>query len=308
MDRDQGWNADAIRGALWMAAASMMIAMAAITIRHLSENFSAFQLVFFRSLIGTALLTPWLIQMGRRGTLRTRRLPMYALRTALSYSGMVCAFYGLAHMPIGDVYALLFLVPLITIALAVLILKEQAGAHTWFACAAGFAGAIIILRPGIVEFSLAAGAVLYTAVTYGTVNICIKSLTRTDTPVHITIYGNLIALPVSLIPALFVWVRPTWEDVPWIVAMGLCHLLAGLFHARSVNAADARVIQPFNFLRLPASVLLAYLFFAELPSNWTWVGAALIFASSYYVLYRESEIRRHELAKPDRPTPPPGHP
>lgn len=71
MDSDQGWNADAIRGALWMAAASLMVAMAAISIRYLSDSFSAFQLVFFRSVIGTSLLTPWLIQMGRRGTLRT---------------------------------------------------------------------------------------------------------------------------------------------------------------------------------------------------------------------------------------------
>ena len=73
--------------------------------------------------------------------------------------------------------------------------------------------------------------------------------------------------------------------------MGLFQTLAGLFHARSVQAADARIVQPFNFLRLPASVLFAYILFAELPSPWIWLGAGLIFASSYYVLYRESGSR-----------------
>lgn len=281
------WNRDAVRGALWMTGASMMIAASASCVRHLSGSFSAFELVFIRCALGTLFLLPWIARMARRGTLRTTRMPLYLLRTSLSYTGMVCVFYGLAHMIIGEVYALLFLVPLITIVLAVFLLKEKAGAEAWIACGVGFVGALIILRPGIIDVSLAAGAVLVTAITYAATNTCIKSLSRTDTPVQITIYGNLLALPIAFFPALYFWHTPTWQDVPWIFAMAAFQTCAGLFHARSVQAADARIVQPFNFLRLPASVLLAWYLFAELPSHWTWLGATLIFASSYYVLYRE---------------------
>ncbi len=283
---------NAARGALWMAAASLTVAFSAACVRELSDTYSVFQLVFMRSVIGTALLAPWMIRMARHGTLMTTRLPLYTLRTALSYSGMVCVFYGLANMPIGEVYALLFLVPLITVVLAVLILGEQAGAHTWIACGVGFVGGLVIIRPGIIPISIAAGAVLYTAVTYASTNICIKSLARTDSPVRITIYGHVVALPFALVPALVVWQTPAWADMPWILALGALQLLSGLFHARSVSAADARVVQPFNFLRLPFSVVIAWFLFAELPSHWTWLGAGLIFASSYYVLYRESKARR----------------
>jgi drug/metabolite transporter (DMT)-like permease len=269
-----------------------MIALSAACVRQLSGQFSPFELVFLRSLIGTLLLSPWMFRMSRRGTLRTTRLPLYMLRTGLSYTGMVCVFYGIAHMPIGEVYALLFLVPLITVVLAVLLLKEKAGAHGWIACAVGFCGALVILRPGIIAISLAAGAVMVTAVTYASTNICIKSLSRTDSPVQITIIGYFLALPLAFVPTLFVWKTPGWEDVPWILALGAFQTLGGLCHARSVHAADARVVQPFNFLRLPVSVLVAWYLFAELPSPWTWLGAALIFASSYYVLYRESGTRR----------------
>lgn len=286
-----GWNRDAVRGALWMTGASMMIALSASCVRHLSGSFSAFELVFFRSALGTLFLLPWILRMFARGTLRTTRMPVYLLRTSLSYTGMVCVFFGLANMPIGEVYALLFLVPLITIVLAVILLKEHAGAQAWVACGVGFIGALVILRPGIIPISLAAGAVLVTAVTYAATNTCIKTLSRTDNPVQITIYGNLLALPIALIPMLFVWKTPTWEDVPWIFAMAAFQTCAGLFHARSVQAADARIVQPFNFLRLPTSVLLAWYLFAELPSHWTWLGAILIFASSYYVLYREGGNR-----------------
>lgn len=269
-----------------------MIALSASCVRHLSASFSPFELVFLRCAIGTLFLLPWIMRMASVGTLRTTRLPMYTLRTALSYTGMVCVFYGLGNMPIGEVYALLFLVPLITIVLAVLLLKERAGAHAWLACAVGFIGALVILRPGIIDVSLAAAAVLVTAVTYAGTNTCIKTISRTDSPVQITIYGNLLALPVALVPALLVWHTPAWPDVPWILAMCLFQTLAGLFHARSVQAADARVVQPFNFLRLPVSVVIAYYLFAELPSHWTWLGATLIFASSYYVLYREGNPKR----------------
>jgi drug/metabolite transporter (DMT)-like permease len=286
------WGEDAVRGALWMTAASVMIALSAACVRQLSGQFSPFELVFLRSLIGTLLLSPWMFRMSRRGTLRTTRLPLYMLRTGLSYTGMVCVFYGIGHMPIGEVYALLFLVPLITVVLAVLLLREHAGAHAWIACTVGFCGALVILRPGIIELSLAAGAVMVTAVTYASTNICIKSLSRTDSPVQITIIGYFLALPLAFVPTPFVWKTPGWEDVPWILALGAFQTLGGLCHARSVHAADARVVQPFNFLRLPVSVLVAWFLFAELPSPWTWLGAALIFASSYYVLYRESAARR----------------
>lgn len=245
-----------------------------------------------RSLFGCVLLAPGMLRMAQRGTLRTSRMPMYLLRTALSYTGMVCVFYGLAHMPIGEVYSLLFLVPLITVALAVVMLGERSTPQAWIGCAVGFAGALVILRPGLIEFSLAAGAVLVTAVTYAGTNICIKSLSRTDTPVQITIYGNLLALIVSAIPAAFVWNTPGLDDLLWICVLGVCYLLAGLFHAKSVQAADARVVQPFNFLRLPVSVLIAFWLFAELPSHWTWLGAGMIFAASYYSLYSETGGKR----------------
>jgi len=238
------------------------------------------------------ILAPWMMRMAVQGQLRTRRLPMYLLRTALSYTGMVCVFYGLSFMPIGEVYSLLFLVPMITIVLAVAILKERAGSHAWVACGVAFIGALVILRPGIIAFNLAAAAVLITAITYAATNICIKSLSRTDSPVQITVYGNLLALPLALLPTIFVWKMPSFSDLPWILGLGLLQMLAGLFHAYSVRAADARVVQPFNFLRLPVSVLIAYLLFSELPTPWTWLGAGLIFASSYYVLFKEGAVKK----------------
>ncbi|MBD21995.1 MAG: hypothetical protein CMM37_13245 [Rhodospirillaceae bacterium] len=285
-------NRNAVKGALWMCAASIMIAISASCIRELSQTYNTFQLVFFRSAIGLLLLSPWMLKTAKRGKLSTTRFPLYVLRTALSYTGMVCVFFALARMPIGEVYALLFLVPIITIVMAVFLLNEKAGIEAWVACGIAFIGALVILRPGVIAISIAAIAVLVTAVTYAGTNICIKALSKTDSPAQITFYGQLLALPLSLGPALYFWKMPLFSDLPMILALGTLQLLAGLFHAYSVRAADARIVQPFNFVRLPASVLFAFIFFSELPSPWTWLGAGMIFASSYYVLHKEAESRK----------------
>ena len=273
-----------------MTAASSLVAVAAISIRHLSAEYTAFQLVFIRSVLGTAMLLPWIIRNARAGQLISARLPMYCLRTGLSYSGMVCVFYALSVIQIGEVYSLLFIVPLLTVVMAVFFLRETARLYTWLACMVAFAGTLVILRPGTVPFNAAVGAVLYTAFAYAATNICIKSLSRTDDPVQITIYGNFLSLIVAGVGVLLTgdsWEGFSLDDIHWMLGLAVCYLFAGLFHTRSVAAADARVVQPFNFLRLPVGVFLAWWLFNEIPSVWTWVGAFMIFTSSYYVLWRE---------------------
>ncbi|MEK9682917.1 MAG: DMT family transporter [Rhodospirillaceae bacterium] len=285
---------DNLRGILWMSLASSLVAVAAISIRQLSAEYTAFQLVFLRSVFGTLLLGPWIAKSARTGTLISARMPMYIFRTGLSYSGMVCVFYALSQIQIGEVYSLLFIVPIITVLMAVFFLKEAAEFHTWLACGIAFIGTLIILQPGALSFNIASTAVLYTAFAYAATNICIKSLSRTDDPVQITIYGNLLSLFVATVVVIIRgdnWDNLSWDDIPWIVGLAVCYLFAGLFHTRSVAAAEARVVQPFNFLRLPVGVLLAWWLFEELPSLSTWLGALLIFGSSYYVLWREGHQR-----------------
>ena len=278
----------ALRGIFWMLLATLMAALTGGAVRQLAGAYSPFELVFFRTVCGVIVLSPWLIRMAGRESLRPRRFHLFMLRSAFSYGGLLCLFFALGAMPIADVYALLFTTPLFTILMAVLLLKERAGIDTWIACLVGFAGALVILRPGIVEVGLAALAATATAGLYASANICIKALSRTESPVRITMYNNLVMLPLALVPTLFVWVTPTWQDAPWIVGLALSNTLGGLFHARAVSATDARVVQPFTFLRLIWSVGVGYVMFVEFPGIWIWVGATIIFSSSYYILYIEA--------------------
>jgi len=107
-------------------------------------------------------------------------------------------------------------------------------------------------------------------------------------PSLLTITRSTRRFWVALVPALFDWRMPSLADTPVIVAIAVTSTVAQLCVARSISGADARVVQPVNFLRLPMAAILGYVLFGELSDRWTWIGALIIFASAWYVVGRES--------------------
>ena len=278
---------DAVRGALWMSAASLFFAVIYVVIRRLTQTVPIQELVLLRALLGIAFMAPWLVRAGPAG-LRTGRPWMYVWRTALSYSGMLCWFYALANMPLADATSLMFTLPLFTVLLAATFLGERVGVDRWMATAVGFAGALIIIRPGFVEVGLAAGAALYTALSYAGSGAMTKALVRTESPNAVVFFTFALLAVVSVGPAVVVWQTPVWEDVSWIILFGVLSAVATQCVTRAFAAAPASVVVPFQFLKLPFVAVIAFLWFAEPPDPWTWLGALVIFASTYAIVRREA--------------------
>ncbi|CAN0573490.1 unnamed protein product, partial [Laminaria digitata] len=142
----------AVRGVLWMILSSMFYALIYVVVRGLSETFDVNQIVFFRAVLGSAFMLPWLFVAGV-SALRTSKIGLYLWRMFFSYIGAVAWMYGIAGMPLADANALMFTMPLFTLVMAAIWLAERPGLHRWAATAVGFAGALIILRPGVIEVS-----------------------------------------------------------------------------------------------------------------------------------------------------------
>ena len=277
-------------GILWMCLAMFFSAAAGACVRQLSGDVPTLELVFFRNVIGLLMCSPWLARQGV-GVMRTGRLPLYCLRVFFAYTAMVMLFFAWGKMPIADVFALQFTIPLFTIVLAVLILKQKTDRQAWAACLIGFCGALIVMRPGVIELTMAAVAAIASAMMSAGSNTTIKLLTKTESVGTITVYSNLLMLPLALIPTLFVWVTPNPMQVPWIIGAALFSAVGGLCFTLAVGAADARVVQPFQFTRMIFAAAIGYWMFFELPDFWTWVGAAVIFGASYYIVLREAKKR-----------------
>jgi drug/metabolite transporter (DMT)-like permease len=285
-------RAAALRGISWMVVAAIGYSVNAGLVKQLSGTLTPMETVFWRTVVGVAFLVPWmLLRKGATAKFPLQRLPLFLLRGVLTYLAMLTTYYALAHIAIADVQALQFTMPLFSILAVVLVLHERAGMGTWIACFVGFAGTIVILRPGFEEISLAAMAAIGSAALYSVSNLVIKMLARAEDTTTITLYGNVIMLPLALLPLLFDWRWPGLDSIPWIIALGVFTTLGQWALARAIASADARVVWPFDFLRPPFTVVIGYVMFSQLPGLWTWVGAVLIFGSAYYVIRQEATAK-----------------
>ena len=282
------------RGILWMVGAAAAFAVMVSAVRGLSATIPTVEIVFFRALVGLLLIIPMIARSGT-GVLKTQRLPMHALRTLFAFAAMLAFYYGLAHVQVAEAMALSFLIPVFTTIVAALFLAERVDAPRWIAVLVGFAGTLVIVRPGVVEITFPMLMLLLSSVAYAGAWTTVKLLTRTEPAAVIVFYMNVFIVPVALIPSLFVWVTPTWADVPLLLVMALTGWAAHFCQARSFAAADASAVMPFDFLRLPFGALIAFAMFGEVSDGWTWAGAVIIFAAGYYATWRESKQARAKI-------------
>ncbi len=137
----------------------------------------------------------------------------------------------------------------------------------------------------------------------GIAMVIIKKLTETDSAVTISIYMILFLTPISGIAASFVWTNPTWEQLAWMVAIGIIGTLSQLAFTQAFRLADATAVLPFDFSKLIWSALLGWIFFAQVLDIWVWVGAILIFSGGFYIAMRERKVTGKEpvVREPARP-------
>ncbi len=266
--------------ALWMLGALACFAAMAIGGRELSAELGTFQILFLRSVVGVAALVVVLAGSGGLARVRTRRAGLHALRNLAHFGGQYGWFLGIALIPLAQVFAIEFTVPIWTLLLAMLFLGERASLSRVGAVTLGIAGVLLILRPGGEPISLGALAVLGGAFGYALAYVLTKRLVATEAPITIVFYMTVMQLPLGLAPALLDWHWPSVAMWPWIVVVGLTALGAHYCISRAMVLADAMVVVPMDFLRLPLIAVVGAIFYAEPLDPWVFAGAALMVAGN----------------------------
>ena len=260
------------------------------------EDLHPFEIAFFRNLFGLVALSPLFLRYGI-GALRTRNLPLHALRGFLQIGAMLMFFTAVTITPLAKVSAMSFTAPLFATVGAVIFLGERIRARRIAALIVGFVGAVIIIRPGVVELDLGAVLVLVSSAIWAIAMLIIKHLSRTDSSVVITAYMGIFLTPLSLIAAVPVWSWPAPHHYMMFALMGALGSLAHVSMAQAFKEADATAILPLDFTRLVWAAALGFLLFAEIPDLWTWAGGITIFASTTYIAFRESRQGTAERIK-----------
>jgi drug/metabolite transporter (DMT)-like permease len=280
-----------IRAALWMSGALVSFTAMAIAGRQLSAELTTFQILFFRSFVGLIVVIA-LLQRSGWARVKTRVFGTHLLRNVAHFGGQYGWFYGIAFIPLSEVFAIEFTIPIWTAILATLFLGERMNRLRVLAVALGFVGILVILRPGIAVVSVPALAVLCGALCYAISHVFTKRLSGTESPLTILFYMTVIQLPLGLVPALPHWVWPSAALWPWVGIVAVTALSAHYCLTRGFQLADATVVIPMDFLRLPLIAVVGFLFYGETVKIGVLVGALIVFAATWLNLKSASTPNR----------------
>lgn len=262
-------------------------------IRAVSADIHTFEVVFFRNLFGLAAMIPFVLRLGP-GMLRANKPGTLLLMSILHLLGMVCYFLAIAYLPLAEVIALSFSKPLFVTVGAAFILAEIVRARRFAAVLIGFLGVLIVLQPGAKVISPYAGVILFGTLMGAATSLMIKRLTKQEAVPTIVWFQALFATGLSLPLCWLHWQTPDFDGWLLLIMIGVLGTLSWLSATRALALIDASAAAPFEFLRLPFAALVAYLWFAEVPSLSTWLGGGLIFGAAFYIARHEAHLAKSQ--------------
>ena len=280
---------------------ALLFAFMSALVRQLGDVAPVGQMVFFRSAFA---ILPVVLVYAIRGELatamRTSR-PLGQLgRGLLSVGGMFTNFSALTRLPLADATAISFASPLITVALAAIILKERVRIYRWSAVLIGFGGVIVMLIPhldigryAVIGGAAAAAGSMFAVISAfcnaGTV-IQTRRLTQSETTSSIVFYFSLVCAIAGALTLPFAWHSPTPRELIALIALGVLGGFAHILLTESYRYGTASLVAPFDYTSMLWALLLGYWLFGELPDTLVYVGASIVAAAGLFVIWRERQL------------------
>lgn len=265
-----------IMAAVWMAGWLCLMLVMAVAGREALRELNVFELMELRCLFGLMMLSPLVWLSGGPSILRTARLPQHIARNLIHYAAQLGWFFALTLIPIGQVVAIEFTMPIWTALLAASFLGERLTLPKLAAVALGLVGVFVIVRPSTGAIDPGQLMALGAAFGFGISIALMKFLTRTEPTVSIIFWMLSIQAAAGLIPTLALWNWPSATAWGWIAAIAICGTFSHFCMARAMLYADATIVVPMDFLRVPLTATIGWLVYSERLDAFTLLGAALI--------------------------------
>ncbi len=276
--------------ALWMAGWLALMLIVAIAGREGMRELNVFQLMEVRSILGLCMLYPLIRINGGFSVVKTARVHVHIARNLIHYGAQLGWFFALTLIPIGQVVAIEFTMPIWTAILAATFLGERMTSWKIAAIVLGIVGVIIIVRPATGEINPGQLIALAAAVGFGISIAMVKSLTRTEQTLAIIFWMLVVQSAAGFFPALYVWKWPPTYVWGWVVVIAFCGTFSHYCMARAMLHADATVVIPMDFLRVPLTATAGWLIYSERLDMFTVLGAALILTGNLLNLKPNSRI------------------
>jgi drug/metabolite transporter (DMT)-like permease len=248
--------------------------------REAMRELNVFQLMESRTILGFFMLYPLIRISGGFSVVKTARAHMHVARNLIHYGAQLGWFFALTLIPIGQVVAIEFTMPIWTAILAATFLGERMTVWKVAAIVLGVIGVIVIVRPATGEINPGQLIALAAAVGFGVSIAMVKSLTRTEQTLAIIFWMLVVQSVAGFLPALYVWTWPPTYIWVWVAVIAFCGTFSHYCMARAMLHADATVVIPMDFLRVPLTATAGWLIYSERLDLFTVLGAALILAGN----------------------------
>ncbi|MBI3704758.1 MAG: DMT family transporter [Rhizobiales bacterium] len=291
-----------LKGIGFKLISALLFAVMSALVRQLGDAAPVGQMVFFRAAFAILPVVVIYALRGELGSAVYTGRPFGQLgRGLLSVGGMFSNFSALTRLPLADATAISFASPLITVALAAIVLKERVRIYRWSAVLVGFAGVIVMLIPHFdIGHYAVAGAM--TAATVGSLLALISAfcnagtviqtrrLTQSETTSSIVFYFSLVCAIAGALTLPFAWHSPTPAELSKLIALGILGGIAHIFLTESYRYAAASVVAPFDYSAMLWALLLGYWLFGELPDVLVYLGGAIVAGAGLFVIWRERTL------------------
>ena len=260
--------------------------------KHLSTEIHFLEVVWGRYFFMVVISVPITFVFFKQHLSWPKNINIQLARSIFLFLSTILFFYAISVISLAESLTLAFVSPLIVTLLSAILLKEQVGYRRWIAVIIGFIGAIIVIRPGFNEISLATFAGLGTGIAYAFYVITTRKLSSIDSPLLTLIFTGLSGAIIISIIVPFVWITPNYTQWLFLIGLAAVGTLGHFFLILSLNFAEASKLAPFAYFEIVTNIIIGYYFFGDLPDRWIWIGLIIIVSSGVYITTREHLLKK----------------
>ena len=284
---------------LLFVTATFFGSLMGVFMRLAQSDINVFTASFLRFGIGFVIILPYLFY-SKFKVYKTNNIKLHFIRGIINVPTMYVGFAALMFIPLEQIQALHFIVPLIVTFLAVFFFKEKIRFVRITALIIGLLGMFVMLRPGMIEMNIGVYMVLFTSIVWSFIIIITKFLSKNDSPITILTYQYSFVTFFSFFIVIFFWETPSPIIFLYTFLAALSGTILHIALIYSYKLVDLTLTQPFTFLSLIWASLFGYNVFGEEPDIFTWLGAIIIFSGVLIIFYRESFLKK-DISKESLP-------
>lgn len=283
------------QGAFWAVMITLVSVTNDILMRFLGAGLEIPQIVFFRFLFGILAVIPVMFSHGST-IFKTSRPWMHFWRAILGAGAIGAACYSVNLMPLSDNTIIMSSQPFFFLPLAVFFLREKVDLSRWIAILIGFIGLIIMFQPGTEALRLVALVPIAGAILFALSDVVVKKMVTTENTQTMLFYFAVGTALISLLPAIYVWNTPSLYQIGMLALLGIGGSLIQVCMIRAFSATDASALMPFRYVEYVFAGFFGFIFFLEIPTLVTLVGAAFVITGTAYISYYETRKENKKSA------------